>query len=119
MKAAYPFFILITITLMVISCDIAKPQKSFRLAVPENDYHYNRMSSHLKSFLENNGYKIDIVKAGTSIDANRMVARGEADITFINNHSNTISQELGSESGRLRTIMPLATRLFLAFSKNQ
>lgn len=91
MKTRYFFLTMLATTLIMIGCDIAKPQKSFRVAVVEYDYFYNRMATHLKSFLEKNGYKIDIVKAGTSIDANGMVARGEADITFINNHSSTIS----------------------------
>jgi hypothetical protein len=108
----------IVLALITISCDIAKPKKSFRLVVSEHDYFYNRMTSHLKPFLESNGYKIEIVKAATSIEANNMVAHGEADITFINNHSHSISQKLGIAAGRLRTVMPMSTRLFFAFSKN-
>lgn len=46
-----------------------------------------------------------------------MVARGEADLALINNHSVRVSEKLGSESGRLRTVVPLTTRLFFAFSK--
>jgi TRAP-type uncharacterized transport system substrate-binding protein len=118
MKTRYFFLALIAMVLIVIGCDIANPQRSFRLAVPENDYFYNRMATHLKPFLENNGYKIEIVHAATSIEANRMVSMGEADLTFINNHSNEISKKLGVKAGELRTVMPLATRLFFAFSKN-
>lgn len=118
-KTIYLFpALLFVLALSLMSCDIAKPQKSFRLAIVENDYFYNRMATHLKPFLENNGYKIELIKAATSIDANRMVSIGEADITLINNNSNAIAQKLGAEAGRLRTVMPMATRLFLAFSRN-
>ncbi len=119
MKTRYLFLTLIAMALIVISCDIAKPKKSLRLAVGENDYFYSRMASHLQPFLETNGFRIDVVNATSAIEANRMVARGEADITFINNHSHLISEKLGKETGRLRTVMPMATRLFFAFSKIQ
>ncbi len=118
MKASYIFLPLSVVALFVFGCDIAKPQKSFRLAVPEKDYFYNRMASHLEPFLEKYGYEIEIVKATTSIDANKMVSVGEADLAFINNHSYSISQAADVQVGRLRTITPLATRIFLAFSKN-
>lgn len=118
MKARHLFLTLLFISLSVISCDIAKPKKSFRLAIVESDYFYNRMATHLNPFLEQNGYTIITVKAPTSIEANKMVAEGKADITFVNNNSNTISQKLGNESGKLRTVMPLATRLLFAFSRN-
>jgi len=117
-KTIYFFLTLITISLILIGCDLAKPQKRFRLAVPESDYFYNRMASHLKPFLEKYGYEIKIVKATTSIDANRMVSVGEADLTFINNHSYSLSQAGDVQVGSLRAITPLATRIFLAFSKN-
>jgi TRAP-type uncharacterized transport system substrate-binding protein len=118
MRRRYFVLILILITLVVVGCDLAKPQKRFRLAVPEGDYFYNRMSSHLESFLEKYGYEIEIVKATTSIVANKMVSVGEADLAFINNHSYSISQAADVQVGRLRTITPLATRIFLVFSKN-
>lgn len=118
MKTRYFALILIVITLVVIGCDLAKPQKRFRLAVSEGDYFYNRMAYHLEPFLEKYGYEIEIAKATTSIDANRMVSIGEADLAFINNHSYSISQTEEVQVGRLRTITPLATRIFLAFSKN-
>lgn len=113
-------YILHSVTIMFIlsGCDIAKPQKNFKLAIPEQDYFYNYMSSHLKPLLDNKGYRISIIKAENSIEANRMVARGEADLAFINNHSVPVSEKLGVESGRLRTVLPLTTRLLFAFSKN-
>lgn len=100
-------------------CDIAKPKKDFRLAIPENDYFYNYMEGHLKPFLESKGFRIEVIKAVSSIEANQKVARGEADLAFINNHSVAVSEILGGETGRLRTVLPLTTRLFFAFSKNQ
>jgi len=116
-KAVFSFFIIVAVAIIFISCDIVKPQKKFRLATCEKDFFYHRMASHLEPFLESKGYEIDLVKADNSIEANTMVARGEADITFINNHSHSISNKLGPESGELRTVMPLAKRLFLAFSR--
>jgi TRAP-type uncharacterized transport system substrate-binding protein len=116
-KSALFFFVLVVVAVNFIGCDIVKPKKKFRLATCEHDYFYHRMASHLKPFLESKGFEIDLVQANNSIEANAMVARGEADITFVNNHSHAISKELGTESGMLRTVMPLATRLFLAFSR--
>lgn len=100
-------------------CDIAKPKRDFRLAIPEKDYFYNYMEGHLKPFLETKGFRIEVIKATSSIAANQKVAKGEADLAFINNHSVAVSEILGSETGRLRTVLPLTTRLFFAFSKNQ
>lgn len=107
----------VIISIAVVSCDIYKPQKEFRLAVSDRDYYYNYITSHLKPFLENNGYKIEVIKAANTIEANRMVARNEADLCFINNHSVTVSEVIGEEAGRLRSVLPLTTRLFFAFSK--
>lgn len=101
----------------VSGCDIYKPQISFRLAIPEKDYFYNYMASHLVPFLEENGYRITIVRAASSIEANRLVAQGKADLSFVNNHSVPLAEELGEESGNLRSILPLTTRLLFAFSK--
>lgn len=76
------------------------------------------MSGHLKPFLESKGYQVNIIKAKTSIEATLLVAKGEADLAFINNHSVAVSEKLGTESGRLRTVLPITTRLFFAFSKD-
>jgi len=48
-----------------------------------------------------------------------MVASGEADLTFIMNHSNFISVAIGSNVSNLRTITPLFPRLFYLFSKEK
>lgn len=77
------------------------------------------MASHLVPFLEENGYEIKIVKAATSIEANRMVAREEADLCFINNQSVPVTEVIGAETGNLRSVLPLTTRLFFAFSKEK
>jgi len=111
--------IILAISTLLPSCDIYKPQKKFRLAVPEKDYFYNYMASHLKPFLERNGYQIELVNAPTTIEANRMVARGEADLCFINNHSVPLTQLMGAETGKLRSVLPLTTRLLFVFSKVQ
>ena len=102
---------------LAFSCDIYKPQKKFKLAIPEKDYFYNYMASHLKPFLDRNGYQLIIIKTSSSIEAVRMAASGEADLAFINNQSTAIADVLDEETGKLRTMMPLTTRLLFAFSK--
>jgi len=110
-------FLLFTF-LLLGSCDIFTPQNSFRLAIPTNDYSYNTSAQHLASFLQRGGFNIEIVPAKNAIEANRLVAEGQADLTFIMNHSIFIPQELGGEAGKLRTICPMFERLFFLFSKN-
>lgn len=100
-------------------CDIISPQKEFRLATPANDYFYSYVSSHLKPFLEGQGYRIRIIETANSVEANRLVAGGEADIAYINNHSIPVAEEVGPDAANLRTIAPLATRLFFAFSRTK
>ena len=117
MKAKF-FLLSLTVMLLIAGCDIVKPKRKFRLAIPEKDYFYNYMAGHLKPFLESKGFEIIVTKTTSSIEADRMVARGEADLAFINNHSVAVAEVLGSESGRLRTVLPVTTRSFFAFSKN-
>jgi TRAP-type uncharacterized transport system substrate-binding protein len=112
------FLLVIAIICIMTGCDIVKPKKRFRLAIPEKDLFYNYMAGHLKPLLDNKGFQIEIIKTKNSIEASQLVARGEADLTFINNHSVSITEKLGSESGRLRTVVPLSTRVLFAFSKS-
>jgi TRAP-type uncharacterized transport system substrate-binding protein len=109
---------ILSIILIVASCDIATPQKKFILAQVKNDYFYSYVTGHLKPFLEKRGYHIEIVEAKNAIEANDMVAKGAADLTFINNHSVSISDNVEFSASDLRTITPLATRLFFAFTKD-
>ncbi|MEL7003675.1 MAG: hypothetical protein AAFN93_13210 [Bacteroidota bacterium] len=87
------------------------------MVVPERDYSYNYASEHLKSFLEHEGYNLNIITCETAIEANEMVARGEADLTFVLNHSLFVADTLSDQSSKLRTILPLFTRLMFFFSK--
>ena len=103
----------------ISGCDLVAPKKSFKLAIPEKDYSYNYSSKHLKEFLEINGFKIDIILADNAIEANRMVATGEADLTFVMDHSSFIPEAIGANAGNLRTIVPLFQRLFFLFSKTK
>jgi TRAP-type uncharacterized transport system substrate-binding protein len=112
-------FLFVILALVPLACDIAKPQKKFRLAVPTTEYFYNYIAGHLKPFLERQGYEISIVPAADVIDANRMVAEGEADLTMVNNHSTTVALVLGKESDQLRAIMPLTTRLLFVYTKEK
>lgn len=111
----YSVFLLLL--LFVAGCDIFNPQKTFRLAVPESDYSYFSSAKHLKLFLEQGGFKVEIVPTKNAIDANRLVALGKADLTFIMNHSDFIPKDLGVDAGKLRTICPMFERLFFLFSK--
>lgn len=111
-----PIILLLAIT---GGCDLYRPQQSFRLAIPEKDYFHNYMANHLRPFLERHGYHIEMVTAPTAIEANRLVASGKADLCFLNNHSVPITNALGPETGTLRTVLPLTTRLLFAFSKKE
>ena len=104
---------------LLTGCEYFSPKKSFRLAVSETDYSYNYSAQHLKSFLEEGGFDIEIVKVESAIAANRMVAEGNADLTFIMNQSNFIPKAIGSKVSNLRTIVPLFPRLFYLFSKEK
>lgn len=108
----------LTFLLLLPGCDIFNPKNSFRLAIPENDFSYYSSSQHLVSFLEQGGFTVEIIPAKNAIKANRLVAQGKADLTFIMNHSGFIPEELGYEAGKLRTISPMFERLFFLFSKS-
>ncbi len=114
---AFSLLILITFALIPLSCDFARPQKEFRLAVPQSEYFYNYLAGHLKPFLERLGYKITIVPAVDIIDASRMVAEGMAELTLVNNHSSTIALQLGYKASNLRTIMPITSRIMFVFTR--
>jgi TRAP-type uncharacterized transport system substrate-binding protein len=100
-----------------VACDFTKPQKGFRVAVPKTEYFYNYIVGHFKPFMESKGYHITIVPAASTLEAAQLVAGGQADLTMINNHSTSIAIKLADEAGKLRTIMPLTTRVLFAFSK--
>src|SRR6478609_2713759 len=110
-------FLVFLLGLIPSSCDFAKPQKKFRLAVPKTEYFHNYIAGHLKAVLERNGYQILIVPAENTTEANRMVADGKAELALVNNHSATVARNLGDDAGELRTIMPLSSRLFFVFTR--
>lgn len=109
---------LIILTLILVGCDYYSPKKSFKMAISETDYSYNYSAQHFKSFLENGGFSIEIIPAASAIEANKMVAEGVADLTFVMNQSNFMPQSIGTEVSNLRTIMPLFPRLFYLFSRH-
>jgi TRAP-type uncharacterized transport system substrate-binding protein len=111
------FVICFSILFSLVSCDFTTPQKTFRLAVPKTEYFYNYIAGHLKPFLERNGYQITIVPAGSTFEANQMVAEGKAELAMVNNHSTTVAMKLGNNAGQLRTIMPLTSRLLFVYSR--
>lgn len=121
-KSGFKIIILSVIlfpALIIIGCDYYKPKKSFRFAIPENDYIYGYMFSHIKPLLEQNGYSISVVSAERNIEANQLVAEGKADLTFVNNVSSHIAEALGSKSTELRNVLPLAQRALLGFSREE
>ncbi len=121
MKIAESSFIYILLLfgfMMLQGCDYLYPSKKFKLAIPETDYSYDYSASHLQDYLLSGGFSIEIIKAKNATEANRMVAEGKADLTFIMNHSTYIPEVIGTESGQLRTILPLFPRLFFMFSKD-
>lgn len=109
--------IFILLALIPVSCDITKPKKQFRLAVPKTEYFYNYMADHLKPFLDQHGYEITVIEADSVQEATRMVAEGKADLTLVNNHSTTLALKLGNHASELRTVMPIMTRILFIFSK--
>jgi len=111
------FVLLLLLLLPLMACDNLHPQNTFRLAVPEGDHTYYNSAQHMKSFLEQGGFKVNIIITENVIDANRLVAQGQADLTFIMNHSEFIPSALGPDAGKLRTICPLFDRLFFLFSR--
>ena len=113
MKRHIPIFTL----LLLFSCDIFTPQNRFKIAVPENDFTYNNSAGHLKECLEKGGFRSERVPAVNAIEANQMVAKGEADLTFAMNLSDFIPETIGANAGKLRTLVPMFRRLFFIFSR--
>ncbi|MEJ1238329.1 TAXI family TRAP transporter solute-binding subunit [Chryseolinea sp. T2] len=105
------------IALTVVSCDIYHPQKRFRIAVPKTDVLYNTMLSHVKSLLERAGYEISVVYTDRNIEANQLVAKGEADLAFVNNVSSHIIEGLGDDASELRCVLPMTKRALLGFTR--
>ena len=99
------------------SCDIISPEKTFLIAVPEADFTYNTSAKHLQKFLRNGGFELEIVFTSTAIEANQMVADGNADLTFVMNHSDFIPETIGVSARNLRTIAPMFNRLSFLFSR--
>src|SRR6187431_3138495 len=116
-RSSFTFYTCVLVAVLVASCDIYKPQKTLRFAVPESDVIYRSMFSHIQPLLEKNGYKINVAYCDRNIDAIKLVAGGKADLAFINNISSHILQALGPESAHLRTILPLTRRALMGYSR--
>lgn len=82
-----------------------------------SDYYYNLITSQLTPILTANGYRIETVQASSGIEANRLVANGQADLTLAFNHSIIMAHELGPDVGKVRTVFPLVSSVLFAFSK--
>ena len=110
-------FIISFLFLFAVSCDLVKPQQTFKLAIPTDDEGYAYASEHLKQFLELGGFEIEVVNVSNAIEANEMVARGDADLTFVKNHGLFVPEALDVSPTSLRTLMPFYTNLMLLYSK--
>jgi len=113
----FSIVLFLLLLLVPLSCDFAKPQVRYRLAVPTTEYFYNYIAKQFVPFMENEGYEISIVPAANTLEANRMVADGQADLAMINNHSTTIAMNLGPRSNQLRTVMPLTARILYVYTR--
>ncbi len=111
--------VFISLAIIPVSCDFAKPKKKFRLAVPKTEYFFSYIAGHFQPFMERQGYEISIVPADNILEANHMVADGRADLTMVNNHSARIALMLGNDASQLRTIMPITSRILLVYTKKQ
>jgi TRAP-type uncharacterized transport system substrate-binding protein len=109
---------ILLLAFVLSGCDLASPQKTFRLAVSGKDYYYGYVSDHVRPFLERSGFKVTLVRASNAIEAARMVANASADLALLNNHSTSVAGTLGADAGELRTILPITSRLLLSFSKS-
>lgn len=108
---------LLVCLLLPTSCDIISPQHTFRFAVPKADYFYNLIASQLKPVLASSGYQVEVLDAANGIEANRLVARGEADLALSFSHSIIMANELGADAANLRTVFPLVSSVLFAFSR--
>ncbi len=108
---------ILLLAVILIRCDIYQPQRKFIIAVPRNDAFYTTMVGHVKSFLESNGYQIAVAYTDRNIEANQLVARGQADLAFVNNVSSHIAEELSGDAGMLRSVLPLGRRGLFGFSQ--
>jgi TRAP-type uncharacterized transport system substrate-binding protein len=111
--------VFISLAVLPVSCDFAKPKTKFKLAIPKTEYFYSYIAGHLKPYLERQGYELSIVDAENTLEANQMVANGEADLTLVNNHSTTIALKLDNDASQLRAVMPITTRILLVYTKKQ
>lgn len=109
---------LFIISFVLCSCDIIAPRKSFRVAIQKDTYVYHQIFNHLDTLLSKKGYQLQLIETENPIQSFRMVSSGNAELTFVNNHSYPLMEKLGSDAGNLRVIMPITKRVFLTFAKH-
>lgn len=110
---------LICLIFLLSSCDLIHPKKKFKLAIATDDESYLYAGNHLKLFLEQGEFQIEVINVENAIAANEMVARGDADLTFVRNHSLFIPEVLQEAPANLRTLLPLYTNLMLLYSREE
>jgi TRAP-type uncharacterized transport system substrate-binding protein len=98
-------------------CDILTPNKTFRLAISRQSEYYHYIANHLAPMLSSRGYRLQIVEADNAFAASEIVSRGDADLTLLNNFSYPVAESLNERASQLRTILPIATRVFFVYSR--
>lgn len=100
---------------VLFSCDFIAPRKSFRVAIPKDTYVYHQIFNHLDTLLSKRGYELQLIETENPIRSLQMVSTGDAELTFVNNHSYPLMELLGHDAVNLRVILPVTKRVFLTF----
>ncbi|HEV8513627.1 MAG TPA: hypothetical protein VGQ59_10130 [Cyclobacteriaceae bacterium] len=106
------------ISSVLCSCDMISPKKSFRVAIQKDTYVHHQIFNHLDTLLKKRGYQLQLIETENSIKSFQMVSSGDAELTFVNNHSYRMMEILGPEASNLRAVMPIAKRVFLTFTRH-
>jgi len=108
----------IVLSSIFFSCEFIAPRKEFRVAIQKDTYVYHQIFNHLDTLLEKKGYHLQLIETENPMQSLQMVSSGEAELTFVNNHSYPLMELLGSDAGDLRVVMPITKRVFLTFARH-
>lgn len=92
-------------------------REKWSIAVATNNSKYETNSSLLQELFRKEGLELEIIHVGSSIEANRLVALGEADFTMSLAHSDFLIPKLGDLAKELRVVMPLFENAIFIFYK--
>lgn len=116
-KWIFGLIVLVSIAIFFSACDILRPKKTFRVAIRKDARIYHMLFNHLDSLLNENGFDLELIETDDIFDNFDMVTSGMADFTFLNNHSIAVEKKIKQRTRNLRSIMPLAMRVFTVLSK--